>query len=103
VKPSSDVAATRHKSFSGIDPYFPELQYRGLATFRKPNLYAITFYEPVFAWEHVVANTAGNVITEFTAVPRNRVGINVDYHPRVFFNPSRQKGVEYPKQKDGRG
>lgn len=103
MKPSSNVAATRHKSFSGIDPYFPELQYRGLATFRKPNLYAITFYEPVFAWEHVVANTAGNVITEFTAVPRNRVGINVDYHPRVFFNPSRQKGVEYPKQKDGRG
>jgi hypothetical protein len=47
-------------------------------------------------------NAVGNVITEFTVVPRNRAGINVDYHPCVFFNPSRQKGFEYPKHKDGR-
>lgn len=53
MEPSTDVATTRHKSVSGIDPYFPELQCRGLATFRRPNLYAITFYGPIFAWEHV--------------------------------------------------
>jgi hypothetical protein len=102
VQPSSDVFATRHKRFSGIDPHFPELQYHGLATFHKPNLYAITFYEPVFAWQHVVTNTAGNVITEFTAVPGNHVGMCVDYHPRVCFNPSRQKGLTIPNKKMAR-
>lgn len=81
------MAATRHKSVPGIDLHFLELQYLGLATSRKPHLYAITFYERVFAWGRVVANAAGNVITEFTAAPRNRAGITRDYRPLCLLQP----------------
>lgn len=59
------------------------LEYLGLATFRKADLCAITFYEPVFAWDGVAANAPGNVIIEFTAAPQKPRGDHRGLSPVV--------------------
>jgi hypothetical protein len=81
------VAAARHKSFPRIDLHHPELQQLGLATSAEFHLCVVTFYEREFAWARAGANATGNVITEFTAAPRNRVGITPDYHPLRLLQP----------------